>query len=61
MTSSRFLSRYQVARLRKAGFTVTLLSGAGGATVSGGTDGLLGKLLPGGRGKVKAMKKAGTR
>lgn len=44
-----------VVRLTKAGFTV------GATTITGGTDGLLARLVPGGKGTLRRMKKTGVR
>lgn len=55
----RVVGKSNVMRLRKRGFTV---GGAhSGSTITGGTDGLLAKLLPGGKAQVQRLKKLGIR
>jgi hypothetical protein len=55
-TSTRkFLSRRDVVKLTRRGFTV------GATTITGSTDGLLSKLLDGGPGTLRRLKKHGIR
>lgn len=55
MQVRKILGSKTVVRLTQAGFTV------GSTTITGGTDGTLAKIVPGGRGTLRRLKKTGIR
>lgn len=58
----RIIGYSNMVRLRKRGFTVTLDEGTAPLdTITGETDGLLAKLLPGGKYTVTRLRKLGIR